>query len=70
MDELIEKIVEFMKSELFLFFRRRFFFFYRDYDKVLVDYESGRGFFFYIGRGLSGLMYIGYIILFFVIKWF
>ena len=68
-DELIEKTAELTKSELPIFFRRRFFFSHRDYDKVLQDYESGKGFFLYTGRGPSGPMHIGHIIPFFATKW-
>ncbi|ANF22390.1 tryptophan--tRNA ligase [Thermococcus piezophilus] len=68
-DELLEKTAQLTKSELPLYFRRRFFFSHRDYDKVLQDYESGKGFFLYTGRGPSGPMHIGHIIPFFATKW-
>lgn len=68
-DELIEKTAELTKSEMPIFFRRRFFFSHRDYDKILDDYENGRGFFLYTGRGPSGPMHIGHIIPFFATKW-
>ncbi len=68
-DELIEKTVELTKSELPIYFRRRFFFSHRDYDKILADYENGRGFFLYTGRGPSGPMHIGHIIPFYATKW-
>ncbi|ASI99373.1 tryptophan--tRNA ligase [Thermococcus celer] len=68
-DELLEKTAQLTKSELPLYFRRRFFFSHRDYDKVLADYENGKGFFLYTGRGPSGPMHIGHIIPFFATKW-
>ncbi|WP_200956769.1 tryptophan--tRNA ligase [Thermococcus barophilus] len=68
-DELLEKTAVLTKSELPLYFRRRFFFSHRDYDLVLKDYEEGRGFFLYTGRGPSGPMHIGHIIPFFATKW-
>lgn len=68
-DDLLEKTAVLTKSELPLYFRRRFFFSHRDYDLVLKDYEEGRGFFLYTGRGPSGPMHIGHIIPFFATKW-
>ena len=41
-DELLEKTAKLTKSELPIYFRRRFFFSHRDYDKVLADFESER----------------------------
>ncbi|MEM4574494.1 MAG: tryptophan--tRNA ligase [Candidatus Caldarchaeum sp.] len=49
--------------------RRRIFFSHRDLDRVLDDYESGKGFFLYTGRGPSGPMHIGHIIPFYFTKW-
>ncbi|MEM4303001.1 MAG: tryptophan--tRNA ligase [Candidatus Caldarchaeum sp.] len=49
--------------------RRRVFFSHRDLNLVLDDYESGRGFFLYTGRGPSGPMHIGHIIPFYFTKW-
>ncbi len=68
-DELLEKTARLTKSELPIYFRRRFFFSHRDYDKVLEDYENGKGFFLYTGRGPSGPMHIGHIVPFFATKW-
>ncbi len=69
-EDLIEKTRELTRSELPLFLRRRFFFSHRDYDLVLRDYEEGRGFFLYTGRGPSGPMHIGHIIPFYMTRWF
>lgn len=49
--------------------RRNVFFSHRDLDKVLNDYELGKGFFLYTGRGPSGPMHIGHIIPFVMTKW-
>ncbi|ASJ09803.1 tryptophan--tRNA ligase [Thermococcus sp. P6] len=68
-DELLEKTAMLTKSQLPIYFRRRFFFSHRDYDLVLKDYERGNGFFLYTGRGPSGPMHIGHIIPFFATKW-
>lgn len=68
-DDLLEKTRELTKSDLPLYFKRKFFFSHRDYDLVLKDYEAGRGFFLYTGRGPSGPMHIGHIIPFFATKW-
>ncbi|AIF68517.1 tryptophanyl-tRNA synthetase [Palaeococcus pacificus DY20341] len=68
-NELLEKTKELTKSELPLYFRRKFFFSHRDYNLVLKDYEEGKGFFLYTGRGPSGPMHIGHIIPFFATKW-
>ncbi len=68
-DELLEKTAELTRSELPLYFRRRFFFSHRDYDRILTDYGDGKGFFLYTGRGPSGPMHIGHIIPFFATKW-
>lgn len=69
-DELIERTRELTKSELPIFLTRKFFFSHRDYDLVLRDYEEGRGFFLYTGRGPSGPMHIGHIIPFYMTSWF
>ena len=69
-EDLIEKTRELTKSELPIFLRRKFFFSHRDYDLALRDYEEGRGFFLYTGRGPSGPMHIGHIIPFYMTAWF
>ncbi len=42
--------------------RREFFFTHRDLDLILKDYEKGKGFFLYTGRGPSGNMHLGHLI--------
>jgi tryptophanyl-tRNA synthetase len=54
---------------LHLMLRRGFFFSHRDLDLVFKDYESGKGFFLYNGRGPSGEMHIGHLVPFLFTKW-
>src|ERR1700745_1876081 len=49
--------------------RRQIFFSHRDLNLVLDDYEKGKGFFLYTGRGPSGPMHIGHILSFYFTKW-
>lgn len=67
-DELLERLVRLAGDNHFML-RRRIFFSHRDLNKVLDDYEAGRGFFLYTGRGPSGPMHVGHIIPFYFTKW-
>jgi tryptophanyl-tRNA synthetase len=49
--------------------RRGVFFSHRDLNLVLDDYDKGKGFFLYTGRGPSGPMHIGHILPFYFSKW-
>lgn len=49
--------------------RRDYFFSHRDLDLVMDDYEKGRGFYLYTGRGPSGPMHIGHLIPLIFTKW-
>jgi len=49
--------------------RRKVFFSHRDLNHVLDDYDKGKGFFLYTGRGPSGPMHIGHILSFYFTKW-
>lgn len=49
--------------------RRRILFSHRDLNLALEDYEKGKGFFLYTGRGPSGPIHIGHIIQFYLTKW-
>ncbi len=49
--------------------RRQVFFSHRDLNMVLDDYEKGKGFFLYTGRGPSGPMHIGHILPVYFTKW-
>ncbi|MEM3713006.1 MAG: tryptophan--tRNA ligase [Thermoproteota archaeon] len=66
--ELKNRLVR-LAGEDHLLLRRGIFFSHRDLDKVLDDYEAGRGFFLYTGRGPSGPMTLGHIIPFYFTKW-
>ncbi len=67
-DNLIQRIQR-ITGELNVMLRRKFFFAHRDLDLVLNDYENGKGFFLYTGRGPSGPMHIGHLIPFYFTKW-
>ncbi|MFZ8849602.1 MAG: tryptophan--tRNA ligase [Thermoproteota archaeon] len=67
-DNLIHRIQR-ITGELNVMLRRKFFFAHRDMDLVLNDYENGKGFFLYTGRGPSGPMHIGHLIPFYFTKW-
>jgi tryptophanyl-tRNA synthetase len=68
--ELLNKLERISGRELHMFLRRGVFFSHRDFDKILDDIESGRGFFLYTGRGPSGPMHVGHLIPFIMTKWF
>ncbi len=67
-DRLMERFVSVAGEDHHLL-RRRIFFSHRDLDRILDDYESGKGFFLYTGRGPSGPMHIGHIIPFYFTRW-
>ncbi len=67
-DDLLERLQRLANEEHFML-TRRIFFSHRDLSKVLDDYEAGRGFFLYTGRGPSGPMHVGHIIPFYFTKW-
>lgn len=49
--------------------RREYFFSHRDLNLALDDYEAGKGFFLYTGRGPSGPMHIGHLVPLMFTKW-
>ncbi len=49
--------------------RRNIFFAHRDMEKLISDYEKGKKFFLYTGRGPSGNTHIGHIIPWIFTKW-
>ena len=49
--------------------RRGIFFSHRDLNLVLDDYDKGKGFYLYTGRGPSGPMHFGHILSFYFTKW-
>jgi tryptophanyl-tRNA synthetase len=66
--DLLEKIRKRTKK-LHPFLTRNIFFSHRDLDVVLKNYEEGRKFFLYTGRGPSGGMHIGHLIPFMFTRW-
>jgi len=66
--ELKERIRK-LAGDLHVMLRRDVFFSHRDLDLVLSDFEQGKGFFTYTGRGPSGPMHIGHILPFYFTKW-
>ncbi|NON61939.1 tryptophan--tRNA ligase, partial [Acidianus sp. RZ1] len=56
-------------GELHVMLRRDIFFSHRDLDQVLNDYEQGKGFFLYTGRGPSLGFHIGHLVPFIFTKW-
>jgi len=67
-DELRQRLVK-AAGEDNVMLRRGYFFSHRDLDLVLNDYEKGKGFFLYTGRGPSGPMHIGHLIPLVFTKW-
>ncbi|MCI4435007.1 MAG: tryptophan--tRNA ligase [Thermoplasmata archaeon] len=70
LDQELVKRIERNAGASHLFLRRGIFFSHRDLNLVMDDYENGKGFFLYTGRGPSGPMHIGHIIPFIMTKWF
>jgi tryptophanyl-tRNA synthetase len=67
-----EKLMGRMKKacgELHPMLRRGFFFSHRDLDLAMDDYEKGKGFFLYTGRGPSKNMHIGHLVPLIFTKW-
>ena len=67
-DALLERMRRLAGEDHYML-RRRIFFSHRDLGKALDDYEAGRGFFLYTGRGPSGPMHIGHILPLYFAKW-
>ena len=68
-DKEIKKKIEKIGEELHPLLRRDFFYSHRDLDLILEEYEEGRDFFLYTGRGPSGKMHIAHLIPFIFTKW-
>jgi tryptophanyl-tRNA synthetase len=56
-------------GELHQMLRREFVFSHRDLNLILDDYDKGRGFFLYTGRGPSRGMHIGHLVPLIFTKW-
>src|SRR3989442_8016559 len=65
----LAKRLEGILSDAAYLVRRQVFFSHRDLALVLDDYEKGKGFFLYTGRGPSGPMHIGHILSFYFTTW-
>ena len=65
----LKKKIEEIAGESHVLLGRGFFFSHRDLDIVLKDYEEGKGFFLYTGRGPSGPMHIGHLVPLIFTKW-
>src|SRR2546428_6293651 len=65
----LAKRLEGILSDAAYLVRRQVFFSHRDLNLVLDDYDKGKGFFLYTGRGPSGPMHIGHILSFYFTKW-
>jgi len=69
-DALRERMVRLCRGdEPHHMLKRDFFFSHRDLNLVLDDYEKGKGFFLYTGRGPSKSMHIGHLVPLIFTKW-
>ena len=67
-DQLSERIKKIAGDDHFML-RRQIFFSHRDMNKILDEYEKGKKFFLYTGRGPSGHTHIGHLIPWVFAKW-
>ena len=63
-----QKIEKFTNESHFML-RRGIFFSHRDLNRLLDDYEKGKKFFLYTGRGPSGHTHIGHLVPWVFAKW-
>ncbi len=68
-EKLIERIGKIAKGKIHPFLKRSIFFAHRELNLVLDDYEKGRPFYLYTGRGPSGKMHIGHLLPFSFTLW-
>ncbi|MEW6528823.1 MAG: tryptophan--tRNA ligase [Candidatus Micrarchaeota archaeon] len=68
-DEPLKERLKKHTHELHYMLRRDYFFSHRDLELALSDYEHGRGFFLYTGRGPSGPMHIGHLVPLVFTRW-
>jgi len=66
--KILERIKKNTKEDHFML-RRGIFFSHRDMNRVLEDYEKGKKFFLYTGRGPSGHTHIGHLVPWVFAKW-
>jgi tryptophanyl-tRNA synthetase len=67
--KLLERIEKIAKGKLHPFLSKKIFFAHRDLNLILDDYENGKSFYLYTGRGPSGKMHIGHLLPFTFTKW-
>jgi len=67
-DSIIKRIEKYT-GELHYMLRRKIFFSHRDLDILLNEYEQGKKFALYTGRGPSGNTHMGHIIPWIFTKW-
>ncbi len=67
--ELMERLGKVAGGELHPFLATGLFFAHRDLNLILDDYDAGRPFYLYTGRGPSGKMHIGHLLPFIFTKW-
>jgi len=65
----VEKRLEAKLGNVSYLVKRQIFFSHRDLNLALDDYDKGKGFFLYTGRGPSGPMHIGHILPVYFTKW-
>lgn len=63
------KRIEKITGEVHFMLRRGIFFSHRDLSRILDDYEKGKKFFLYTGRGPSGHTHIGHLVPWVFAKW-
>ena len=66
--ELISKIDKFTNESHYML-RRGIFFSHREFNRILDDYQKGKKFFLYTGRGPSGHTHIGHLVPWVFCKW-
>lgn len=69
-EDLKARISKAAGSELHPMLLRDFFFSHREMELVINDFEKGKGFFLYTGRGPSKGMHIGHLVPLIFTKWF
>lgn len=67
-EQMLNRIGD-MAGELHPFLRYGIFYAHRDLDLILDDYQKGKEFYLYTGRGPSGKMHLGHLLPFMFTKW-
>lgn len=68
-DNLLNRIKKIAKGKLHPLLSRNVFFAHRELNLILDDYENGKPFYLYTGRGPSGKMHIGHLLPFTFTLW-